>query len=111
MLESPRGRYHREIYLITCCYGQSRSGLLVACNHPEQSREVTSIFFRYYFGDSRNISLIVVLLLAPIALWYWMQYCGNKMLDTDYATVGADTMFQRQKSRRPQRQIIQPVRR
>jgi len=24
-----------------------------------------------------------------------MQYCGNKMLDTDYATVGPDVMFQR----------------
>lgn len=45
--------------------------------------------------NSRNISLIVVLLLAPIALWFWMQYCGTKMLDTDYSTVGPDIMFQR----------------
>lgn len=45
--------------------------------------------------NSRNISLVIVLLLAPAALWFWMVYCGNRMLDTDYSTVASTEMFQR----------------
>jgi hypothetical protein len=36
-----------------------------------------------------------VAVLAPIAVWYWMQYCGAKMMDTDYAAMPASQMFER----------------